>query len=377
MYMRMRPLRGLIVSESADLRGRVCELLNETGLVEPSMVMQSYPDRMEGGGKIRLTRPEVAILVINRIPTVLEFVKELESAAPGAAIIAISRLEDPRALTELMRVGVRDFVAAPINKNKFHDALRRVVEQHSDYAFESAPDPVIAFWPSRGGSGTSTLACNLSHALARRDGAEVLLADLDVCAGLSRYMFEMTPSCSLAELAALGQMPDQFNWLRCVVTIGNLHVLYGGKQDVCPPFAPQYVRELFRYASSRFSSILVDLPGTLDGYALEVLRSARRILLVTTAEIPAIGLAREKLEYLSGMDLHTRTSVLLTVGPGGAAPSLSELQAYLGAPIDAVFDFSEKKVRHSLSQGSLVDARTALGRQISEFAQELSMLVQV
>lgn len=373
----MRPLRGLIVSENPDLRGRVRELLDETGLIDATMALPKYPDSSEGGGQIRLARPEVAFLVIDRIPSAIEFIRELQSAAPRAAIIAISRLEDVRALTELMRAGIRDFVAAPINKAKFHDAVRRVLEQHTDIASEPVPDPVLAFWPSRGGCGTSTLACNISHALSQERGSEVLLADLDVSAGLSRYLFELAAGCSLAELAALGQMPDQHNWGRCVVTLGNLHVLYGGRQDLRAPFTPQYIRELFRYASSRFSSILVDLPVTVDGYALEVLRAARRILLVTTAEIPAIGLAREKLEYLSGMDLHTRTGVLLTTGPGGAAPGLAELQAYLGAPIDAVFDFSEKKVRQCLTQGTLVDRRTVLGRQVARFAQELSMLVPV
>lgn len=371
----MRSLRGLIVSEDSELRGRVSDLLDETGLIEPALVLSQYPTRMEGGSHIRLTRPDVAFLVIDRIPAALDFIREMDATIPGAAIVAISRLEDPRALAELMRVGVRDFVAAPINRGKFHDAVRRIVDQHNATAYEPTPEPLVTFVPSRGGSGTSTLACNIAQAVARNAESPVLMADLDLFAGLSRYLFQITPTCSLAELAEFGQLPDEHNWTRCVMEIDNLHILFGGRQDVRQPITPAYIRELLQYAAERYSALVVDLPVTMDGFALELLRRSRRILLVTTSEVPSIGLAREKLEYLSGMDLHTRTSVLLTLCPGGAAPSLSDLQAYLGAPIDGVFDFTEKKVRQSLGEGLLIDRRTALGHQIEQFAQDLSALL--
>lgn len=370
----MRPLRGLIVSESDELRARVEECLEDTGLVEPALVLTHYPEAFEAGGQIRLTRPDVAFLVIDRIPPALAFIRELDAACPSAAIIAVSRLNDPRALTELMRAGVRDFITAPINKLKFNDAIHRLVRDYNEKAFEPATEPLITFWPSRGGSGASTLACNVSRALATDDRLQVLLADLDVCAGLSRYVFQALPSCSLIELAELGQPLDRFSWTRCVSETDTLHVLYGGKQDVKTPFSPQYVRELVRFASERYSAILVDLPATLDGYALELLRRSRRIQLVTTCEAPSLAITREKLEYLAGMDLHTRTGVLLTIGPGGAAPSLSDLQAYLGAPIDGLFDFSERKVRENLSEGAPIDPRSVLGRQVGEFAADLATL---
>ena len=370
----MRALRGLIISENQELRERVQELLDQSGLVEPALVLSRYPQQAESAGHIRLARPDVAFLVIDRIPVALDFIRELDAACPGAMTIAISHLDDPRALTELMRAGVRDFVAAPINPAKFDDAVRRVLSEHVNKPYEPSQEPLITFWPSRGGSGTSTLACNVSRSLAGRGNLRVLLADLDICAGLSRYVFEIAPTCSLMELAELGQGLDPDTWTRCVTETDSLHVLYGGKQEIRTRFAPHYMRDLVRYAAQRYSAILVDLPVTLESYALELLRRSRRILLVTTCEVPSLGVTREKLEYLSDMDLHSRTGILLTLGPFGAAPNLAHLQAYLGAPIDAVFDFSEKKVRQCLSSGTAIDERTVLGRQVNEFATELATL---
>lgn len=105
---------------------------------------------------------------------------------------------------------------------------------------------------------------------------------------------------------------------------------------------------------------------------MELLRCSRRILLVSTTELASVHMAREKLQFLSTMDLLPRVTALLTQCHDAPAPSVPETQAYLGVPIEGVFDFGEKKVRKSLAEGSLIDAKTNLGRQLDQFSRLLS-----
>jgi hypothetical protein len=105
---------------------------------------------------------------------------------------------------------------------------------------------------------------------------------------------------------------------------------------------------------------------------VELLRRARRILLVSTTEAASLDMAREKVLFLANMDLLPRVGTLLTLCPGAQAPNLPEAQAYLGAPVEAVFDFGEKRVRQSLAEASLIDGKTGLGRQLDQYARELT-----
>ncbi len=368
----MRPLRGLIICEDAALRERIAELLTETGQVEQSLVLSHYPGQAEAGRQLRIARPDVVLVVIERLNAVIEFLREMEFTCPTAAVVGISRLQDPRALTELMRIGVRDHIAAPINRQRFQDAIQRVVYQFSEAAHRVLTEPLVSFVPVRGGSGTSTLACNISHAMAARPGSRVLLADLDVSAGLSRFLFRMTPSCSLGELLASGQTIDRHTLSRCIVTAGNLHVVCGGPANPRQPFTAYQMRSLLELIGSGYSALCIDLTGSMETYALELMRRSRRILLVCTSEVPSIELAREKLRFLETLDLRSRASILLTLCPESGQANHQQLQKYLGVPVQATFDFGERRVRQSLSEGSLIEPKTTLGRQIAQFASELS-----
>ncbi len=368
----MRPLRGLIICEDPTLRTRVEDLLKEGREVDATLVLNRYPDSIESARRLNLCRPEVVLLVIERLQVVLEFLKQLESSAPGIPIIGISRLQDARALTELMRLGMRDYVAAPINTIKFHEAIHRIASQFKESVNGTPVDPLVSFVPVRGGSGASTLACNISHTLSKLPDARVILVDLDTTAGLSRFLFKLTPTSSFGELVESGGVLNSDNWRQCVVTSGHLDIVHGGRLNPRQVFTAEHMAQFLASVSGRYSAICADLTGGLEAYSLELLRRSRLIQLVTTTDTPSIQLAREKLTFLTSLDFLPRIHMLLTMAPEAPPPPLAELQASFGVPIDAVFDFGEKQVRRSLQQAGLIEPKTQLGKQISVFSRELN-----
>ncbi len=371
----MRSLRGLVLCEDPDLRSRIHELLLEGGEVHPALVLQRFPEPLEAARHLHRCRPEVVLVATERLQDMVGFLQAVEAGAPGVPVIGISRLQDPRALGELMRLGVRDCVAAPLNRVKFLEAIHRIAYQHKEALDLTSTHPIVCFLPSRGGSGTSTLACNVSFRMASLPGAEVLLADLDACAGVSRLVFKLALTSSLRELAESGHAVDSRSWLRCVVPAERLHVIQGGLNPR-QSFTPGQMRQLVDFAAKHYNSICVDLTGGMETYTLELLRRSCRILLVSKTEADSLELAREKLELLASLDLHSRTRVLLTVSEHAAAPHVGQLQTYLGTPIDAVFSFHEKRVMQSLAEGSLIDAKTTLGRTIEQFSKHLKEQLQ-
>lgn len=369
----MRFLRSLIICEDSELSARIQELLRESAQVEPTLTLQRYPERREAARHLNICRPEVILLAIDRLQTVLDFLRELESCMPDVPVICISRLQDPRALSELMRLGVRDCIAAPLNREKFLESIHRLVYQFKGEGGQRRSDPLISFLPARGGSGTSTLACNISALFAEMPDAHVLLADLDLSAGLSRFVFKLNPTCTLMDLVAGGAALDPLSWRQCILTAGPLDVVPGGGVNPRQTFTAAHMRQLMSYVCAKYRSIVVDLTGSMETYTMELLRRSRRIVLVSTTERPSLELAKEKLALLRGMELESKVSMALTLSPDAPQPDLATVQSLLGIRVEAMLDFTEKRVRKSLAEGDLVESKTTLGRQIEQFGRALKV----
>jgi pilus assembly protein CpaE len=363
-------LRGAIICEEQSLLGRIESMIEEAGNVNIVNRLNHYPQPMEAARLIRLSRPEVVFLVVDSVPKTLEFVEELQVTASGTPVIAISRVSDPRALTELMRFGVREFLTLPLSRHRLHETIRRTMETSAARQSDTGAENLYCFLPARGGAGTSTLACNLSHALAQGSGKRILLADFDIASGLSRYLLKLNTDCSLGDLAGSGSYLDQLTWQKSIGHAGPLDVLNAGRSRAA--FRPIEIRRILEFALPKYDLVCADLSGNMEMYSLELLRAAREIFLVSTIEAPSMDMAKEKIAFLTSLELGERVQVVLTVTPEGSPPQAAQAEKHLGAPIVSILDYSEKRVRKSLIEGSLIDRRSRLGRQIAHLAGRLS-----
>ncbi|MFN9938163.1 MAG: hypothetical protein ACK56I_01705, partial [bacterium] len=87
----------------------------------------------------------------------------VEATSPGIQVITINQGTNPQALLELMRVGIREFLAAPFQVDELIDAIGRISEnlrRNPIASFES--EYIYSFLPAKPGVGASTIAMNLA-----------------------------------------------------------------------------------------------------------------------------------------------------------------------------------------------------------------------
>src|SRR5439155_9604106 len=104
---------------------------------------------------------------------------------------------------------------------------------------------------------------------------------------------------------------DENLWPKIVSNKDHLDVLPVGKLSPGFRIEASQIRNILNYARRHYSSIFVDLSGMMEKYSVEILHEAKRVYLVTTAELPALHLCREKLAFLRNQDLGDRVSILL------------------------------------------------------------------
>jgi Flp pilus assembly CpaE family ATPase len=118
-------------------------------------------------------------------------------------------------------------------------------------------------------------------------------------------------------------------------------------------------------------SLCFDLSGNLEKYSIELMQESKRILLVCTAEIPSLHLAREKLVFLKDTGLSARVSIVLNRMPKRPHFSKDQVEDLLGLPVARVFANDYLAVNQAVETGKLLEPDSELGKSFSEFAAQL------
>jgi pilus assembly protein CpaE len=271
-----------------------------------------------------------------------------------------------------MRAGIREFLARPFEREPVLDALRNAKElldrkppQHS------VTSQVFAFIPSKAGVGTSTLALNVSAAIARRPDTRVLLSDFDLNSGMLRFMLKLQNEYSVLDAVEHSEQMDEDLWPQLVTSIDRLDVLHAGRINPNLRIDPGQIRNLVYFMRRNYHALFFDLSGNLERYSLEIMQESKRVLLVCTPEIPSLHLAREKLAFLRSLELDSRVAIVLNRCSKKPLFTKDQVEDVLGMPVLRTFGNDYHGVNRAVTAGKWLEPESELGTQFTDFAAEL------
>ncbi len=365
-------LRSIIICPNKELAARLQSALDATGEVLVGRWLQRYPNAIDLVRTLRAHAPEVVFLSFEILDKAQEVVHFLESEAEGIQIVAVHSEMDPRLLRETMRAGVREFLADPFDRHNLLEALKTVkaLVERKPPVLEST-NQIFAFLPSKAGVGTSTIALNVSGALARRPNTHVLLADFDLNSGMMRFMLKLQNEYSVLDAVENSLRIDEHLWPQLVSPFGALDVLNAGRVNPSVRIEPAQIRALMDFVRRNYQALCFDLSGNLERYSLEIMQDAKRILLVCTPEIPSLHLAREKVHYLRNFELDTRIAVILNRTGKKAVFSKEQVEEILGIPVAYTFPNDYTGVNRAMTAGTFLDPNSEMGKMFTDFAADL------
>jgi pilus assembly protein CpaE len=364
-------LRGAIICPDRELGDRLASALLDSHRIGIVRRLETYPSAVDLARFLRASIPEVVFVSIEGRQTALETAKRIQEQAPGTQVVAVNRICDPPILLETMRAGIREFLSPPFEQQNLLEALDRI----NGLISESPPsvettDSVFAFLPAKAGAGATTIAVNTSMALARLPKMHVLLVDLDLNSGLVGFMLSMNnPVHSIVDAAENAHELDENLWPKIVSTKDSLDILPAGKLTPGFRIESNQIRHILGYARRHYSAICVDLSGMMEKYSMEVLHEAKIVFLVSTAELPSLHLAREKLAFLRSQDLDGRVRIILNRSQKRGQISNEEIEKLFGMPVYATFPNDYAGVHKALTNGTQVDSDSLLGSRFRELAE--------
>ena len=346
--------------------------LGATGEVSIGRTLNRYPNAVDLVRTLRAHSPDVVFLSFESVEKAQEIVKFVEKETDGIQFVAIHREYDASLLRQTMRAGVREFLGEPFDGQHLLESIAQVKAQLDRHPpVHAATHQIFAFFPSKAGSGASTLALNVSAALARLPDTHVLLSDFDLNSGMIRFMLKLQNEHSVIDAVEHSLHVDEHLWPQLVTSRETLDVLHAGRINPNVRIETSQIRYLIDFMRRNYQALCFDLSGNLERYSLEIMQESKRVLMVCTPEIASLHQAREKLHFLKALDLHGRVSIVLNRCLKKPLLTEKQIEDMLGVPVLKTFPNDYGGVVRAMSAGTYLEPKSELAKSIDQFAQEL------
>lgn len=233
---------------------------------------------------------------------------------------------------------------------------------------------VVSVLSAKGGSGASLVATNLGVLLAGH--SDCILVDLHPALGYDELLLDLTPERSWADLLPVAEELAPRHLELALVTHGSGLKFVSAPERWLGSLDGNNLLSLLESLAQQTAWLILDVPAGLEGITSYVLTISDVLLLVTTADPPALRAAGRLLKALpDGLVEKTRLVLNQVTRRHPAKPR--EVAASLGVALLATLPPDPRAVGYQVNFGRpcVLDRRSSLGRAISLLARKLAASV--
>ncbi len=246
----------------------------------------SYPPEVNHLQRL-LTTFDVVILDLDSDPDVALELVEGTSASDAATIMVYSQKNDPKLAIRLMRAGAREYLLLPFERGAVAEALiRAAATREQEVPGEKSLGGLRVFAGSKGGSGVTTVACNVAIALAQNSDQKILLIDLALPIGDVALCLGISAGYSTEDaFRNIDRLDTSFLQNLLVRHRSGVFVLAAPTKVPEVEVSKDAIDKLIAIARQEFDHVIVDVGSRIDVAAKALFQDASTIYLVTQTGI--------------------------------------------------------------------------------------------
>lgn len=329
----MHPLTvGLAIADK-ELREEIRACLRSL----PARVVLEQSEQVE---TLQLKRLGPDLLLVEAFPPAEPLdllIRRFKAVAPGALAVVIHRSPDPELILGAMRAGADEFVIPPLEAN-LGLALERMAARLARESEPRLTGKVVGFLSSKGGCGATTVACHVASELQRTTSHDILLADLDMEAGMAAVFMKAKTPYSLSDAIQNVHRLDYSLWKALVSRERpRLDVMPAPSPfTVHAPLGPEQFREVFRLVRSIYGWVVVDLGRSLNAVSASLLDGLDELCVVSTPSVMALYQAKLVVQRLLEVGFpRQQLRLILNRVPRRREFTAGEVQKLVGLPVYA------------------------------------------
>jgi Flp pilus assembly CpaE family ATPase len=379
--MNKATLNVLLIEDNPDYAGLVQQWLAATS-DQVSFVL-IWTDTLSDGLN-RLSRGGVDVILLDLgLPDSdgVDTYLTARANAPGIPIIGLSAGDSESLALRMIQEGAEDYlVKSSCTADLLVRALRYAVVRRKSHVNQVKGEPgqtarAIGVLGAKGGVGTTTIACYLAGELRRQAKQQVLLADLDIQAGLVSFLMGVEPKYSMLDAAANIERLDRGFWdalvTECadeVQIISSPCLLGGGGLD------SDALRAVMKEIRNFYHWVVADL-GRLDALSMNLLDQFDELFVITTTSLHSLYQAKRAVNVLVGNGVD-REQLRLIVNQADEGMSLSgtDLKSIFGIPVFARLPHDRLRLQDACVGKRLPGPDSEIGKQFVNLARKVAGL---
>jgi pilus assembly protein CpaE len=321
-------MNGPVNKERDDMETRqtiaVIDLEGDSGLATADMlkdipgvdVQTETQDLYRGISLVRKTSPAVVILSLSPSEeAAMECAQKINQYFPECVLVIAARKTNSNLILNAMRVGAREFITQPVNKDELVAAVKKLLQAKKDASPDSLlSSKMVTVFGVKGGVGATTIAVNLASLLAKNAKAEAVVIDLNFQFGDAALLLNVKNRCSLSDLAGhierldVSQLPSMLP-----KTPDGVSLLSGpAKIEEADNITVAHLEQIMMAVRSAFPYIIIDAAHTLNDFTVKAMDESDQILAVATPDVPSIYNTTRCLELFKKMG-YDREKVLVAL----------------------------------------------------------------
>lgn len=306
---------------------------------------------------------------------VVPVIDQVSTKHPEVALIAISHQSDPQAILAPIRAGCDQFVCEPIDSADLTNAVARVASRR--LASNTRSRCICIVGPS-GGSGTTSIACNLALEIGNLVDRECALVDLDLQFGDVASNFDAEPRYNISDLAeASGQIDrtllmSTLASLPCKVAILSRPEMIEQEAGI----TPDVIHHVVDLLKTIYENVVIDLPGRFDQRTIATLAQADLIIVVCQLLVPSLRNAKRYHDALQRMGVpDDRIEFVVNRSEGRSGRiTVKDLEEMTNKPVFACIPNDYQFVARSIDFGrpiAALDRNSPVRTAIREMASKI------
>ncbi len=371
-------LRAILIAPDRELAGRFTATLAASRAFQILADLKKYPSEQTMDIRLRQLQPEVVLVdVASDLDAACQLIRRLASLGPPVPAIGLDTAGRPDTVMRVLKVGAREFLAAPFDPAVQRDAVAGIIRQRKpEAAPDGEPGRIIAFSSAQPGSGASTLACQTAFALRRLTRQRVLVADLDTAKGSVGFYTACQATHSFLDVLEAAGRSGFVPVGSMTAERAGVSVLAAPEAPVDLPLDPVRFREALELVRRHYDWTLLDLPAIFHRVSLLALAGADKTFLVATAELPSLHLARKAVRMLGQLGIGgDRLEVIINQAGRRAGMSGQDLEKVLGCPARVTLPDDHAGLHQAValggpvSPGGLAEATEELAGRLAGIAR--------
>ena len=319
--------------------------------------------------------PDVLLIDICRMAAFDDVVRNVKSVSASSMVIVLHTSAEPEKILSALRAGANEYIFPPLGANLYAALERKSAERSQTRVGVRGKGKTAAFLSAKGGCGATTLACHVAVELARHAAQHVLLADLDLSAGMISFLMRsQSPYTVLDAVHNLHRLDPNYWKALCSNGYPGLEVIAAPSlcSTAAPP-EPEQLRHVLSFARSLYEWTVVDLGRGLSPVAMVAFEEIDEVYLVSTMDMPALHAATQVARALVTSNYgRNRIRLVLNRTPARPDTTPQELEKVLGHPIYAMLPDDYAALCDSYCEGRMLIAGSNLGRHLNRLAHKIA-----